>query len=224
MAVNIIAIKDNKKAAERGAEMTKEIFLKYTDEELLEQYGSQDAQVVDYLLEKYKPLVKKKARAMFLVGGDSEDLMQEGMIGLYKAIRDYEGDRECSFYTFADLCIGRQIYTAVTASNRKKHAPLNSYVPMNSQKEREDVEDALGHTIPNPEELFIDRESSDDLTRRINTSLSKTEKEVLRRYLQGKNYIEIAEELQKKPKQIDNTIQRIRKKTLDIYMHIKYDR
>ncbi len=196
----------------RGAEMTKEILLKYTDEELLREYGSQDAQVVDYLLEKYKPLVKKKARAMFLMGGDREDLMQEGMIGLYKAIRDYEGDRDCSFYTFADLCVGRQIYTAVTASNRKKHAPLNSYVPMNSQKEKEDVEDALGRTIPNPEELFIDRESSDNLTRRINMFLSKMEKEVLRRYLQGNNYIEIARELQKTPKQIDNTIQRIRRK------------
>lgn len=192
--------------------MAQEKFSNHTDEELLNKYGTQDAEVVDYILEKYKPLVKKKARAMFLMGGDSEDVMQEGMIGLYKAIRDFQGDKECSFYTFAELCVGRQIYTAVTASNRKKHAPLNSYVPMNSRKEKEEVEDALGRTIPNPEELFIDRENSYDLTKKLNTFLSKMEKEVLSLYLQGENYTEIAHHLQKKPKQIDNTIQRIRRK------------
>lgn len=192
--------------------MSREKFSNNTDEELLKKYGKQDAEVVDYILEKYKPLVKKKARAMFLMGGDSEDLMQEGMIGLYKAIRDFQGDKECSFYTFAELCVGRQIYTAVTASNRKKHAPLNSYVPMNSRKEKEEVEDVLGRTIPNPEELLIDRENSYDLTKMLNTFLSKLEKEVLSLYLQGENYTEIARHLQKKPKQIDNTIQRIRRK------------
>jgi len=188
-----------------------------TDEELicLLREGHEDTR--DFLLEKYKHLVRKKARAMYLIGGDNDDLIQEGMIGLYKAIRDYRGERGASFHTFAELCINRQLSTAVEASQRQKHQPLNTYVSI-YDKEHEEKSgnplNAVGMALitQNPEERMIAQERFADMENRILQRLSKFEKEVLRQYLSGLNYSEIAYNLGKTAKAVDNALQRIKKK------------
>ena len=193
------------------------VYETYSDEELillLRDKGQKE--IMDYLMDKYKGLVKKKAKVMFLIGGDTDDLIQEGMIGLFKAIRDYKADRDSSFYHFAEICISRQMYTAVEASNRKKHAPLNSYISL-SEPGRE----GLGENFPeflesfsesNPEQMMIDRENVEQIKKRIETELSDMEKEVLAYYMQGMNYTQIAEVMGKAPKSIDNALQRIKNK------------
>ena len=188
-----------------------------TDEELicLLREGHEDTR--DYLLEKYKHLVRKKARAMYLIGGDNDDLIQEGMIGLYKAIRDYRGERGASFHTFAELCINRQLSTAVEASQRQKHQPLNTYVSI-YDKEQEEKNGSPLNTFgmaslsQNPEDRMIAQERLADMETRILEQLSKFEKEVLRQYLSGLNYSEIAYNLGKTAKAVDNALQRIKKK------------
>ena len=167
-------------------------------------------------MEKYKYLVRKRAKAMFLIGGDTDDLIQEGMIGLFKAIRDYRKEKDTSFYHFADLCITRQIYHAVEASQRKKHQPLNSYISLDTELGEEGTDTLLdlleSFENVNPEQLFIDRENARAIQEKLESSLSLLEQQVLGLYLGGMNYRRIAVVLEKEPKAIDNALQRIRGK------------
>lgn len=189
-----------------------------TDEKLIELSRDGKDEVIDYLLDKYKGLVRRKARTMFLVGGDTDDLIQEGMIGLYKAVRDYDVRKEASFLTFANLCIDRQIYSAINASNRKKHSPLNSYISfpllnfLNDNVTNELYMDKQNVNHRNPEDLYIDKENALHIEHMLEKELSAFEYEVLKMYIDGADYIEIAERMDKKPKSIDNAIQRIKKK------------
>lgn len=186
-----------------------------TDEELIRQIRNQDSAAMDYLLDKYRNMVKRETREIYIIGADSEDLMQEGMIGLFKAIRDYNEDKKCGFHTFATLCVKRQICTAVTSSNRKKHYPLNHYVSFYSQDEETNssVMDMLAaEDMSNPETNLLLQERLGGIMEQIDTVLSKYERQVLEMYLDGCSYGQIAETLGKPEKSIDNAIQRIRKK------------
>ena len=192
-----------------------------SDDEIIALIRGGDSYAMDYMLTKYKNLVKNKAKALFLIGGDKEDLIQEGMIGLYKAIRDYGTEKDSSFYNFADLCISRQMYSAIKASNRKKNIPLNTYVslytPAYSEnadfEEKETLADVvIQNKISNPEELVIDKESTSMLEYELVRHLSQFEKTVLDLYLHDYSYLQIADKLKKEPKSIDNALQRIRLK------------
>ena len=185
-----------------------------TDESLIERIHAGQEELTDYILEKYKPLVRKKTNAMYLIGGETEDLIQEGMIGLFKAIRDFREEKESSFYHFAELCINRQLYSALEASNRKKHLPLNSYVSLSGSENEDGVpmEELLPFISENPEQRIIEQEIWDDFQKKLSGNLSKMEKQVLMQYLDGYNYIQIAKQMQKPPKSIDNALQRIRQK------------
>ena len=198
--------------------MQNQDFENMTDEEIvrLAQQDGQDA-ALEYLLNKYKNLVRTKARSYFLIGADHEDIVQEGMIGLYKAIRDYREDRLSSFRAFAELCITRQIITAIKTATRQKHIPLNSYVSLNRPIYEEDSDrtllDVITEDAPsNPEEMLIDREDLSVIEGRIGQMLSDLEKEVLIRYVEGKSYVEISEEMNRHVKSIDNALQRIKRK------------
>ena len=189
---------------------------KKTDEELIVDFRGGDTAIMDYLLEKYKPMVKKKAKAMYLLGGDSDDLIQEGMIGLFKAVRDYAPDQNSSFYSFAKLCITRQLYSAITASRRKKHSPLNSYISL--YETGADDQNPLIETVEaegqnNPEELLISQEYATLIESRLEEALSDLESRVLYLHLRGTDYKTIAKLLDKSPKTIDNALQRIKNKT-----------
>lgn len=187
----------------------------FKDEELIKKLRAGDERIMDYILDKYKPLVRKRANTMYLIGGDTDDLIQEGMIGLFKAIRDYEEAKEVSFYHFAELCINRQIYTAVEASNRKKHAPLNSYVSLYSGTNEDGVvlADSLTTGImENPEQMMIEQENLVQFMEQLKERLSKMERQVVDYYLAGLNYVQIAEQMGKTPKAIDNALQRIKTK------------
>lgn len=186
-----------------------------SDEQLIERQRAGDAGLMDYILDKYKPLVRKKANAMYLIGGDTDDLIQEGMIGLFKAIRDYDADRESSFFHFAELCITRQLYSAVEASNRKKHAPLNSYVSFYAETGEEGK--LLAETLPtddmdNPEQMIIAQENMRQFWENVRERLSPMEKAVLDEYLSGLNYQQIAAKMGKSPKAVDNALSRIKSK------------
>ena len=188
---------------------------KMTDEQLIELLREGKTEITDYLMEKYKDMVRKQARAMYLWGGENDDLIQEGMIGLFKAIRDYREERETSFFHFAGLCITRQIYSAIEASNRKKHAPLNSYVSFYSEVSEEGqplAEYLESERSDNPEQRMIDQENFELFLKKVRQSLSKMECEVLDDYLSGLNYQQIAEKMKKSPKAIDNALQRIKTK------------
>mgnify|MGYP004481663699 CR=1 FL=1 len=175
---------------------------------------------MEYLLEKYKPLVRQKTRKLFLIDGDKDDLIQEGMIGLFKAVRDYQVGKDAAFRTFADLCISRQLYSAIKKSNRLKNQPLNSYVSIYSD-EFSDADELAGDrtvissgsdNIANPEAIVIGRENAIDMQNKMFDKLSKMEREVLKRYLEGMTYQEIAADMEKSPKSIDNALQRIKGK------------
>lgn len=185
-----------------------------SDEQLIETLRAGDDNIMDYILTKYKPMVLGKANAMYLIGGDTDDLIQEGMIGLFKAIRDYRKDKEASFFHFAELCVNRQIYSAVEASNRKKHVPLNTYVSFYSQSSEEGK--SLAETLPdvtdNPEQRIIAQESMQLFWDDVKSRLSAMEREVLDAYLSGLNYRQIAEKMKKSPKAIDNALSRIKSK------------
>ena len=182
---------------------------KMTDEQLIQKLRDGDNRIVDYIMEKYKNLVRKEANAMYLLGGENEDLIQEGMIGLFKAVKNYDDEKNASFSTFASLCVKRQIYTTVTASKRKKHGPLNNYISLfNEQGE----EDQFMEEDTNPEQVLIQKENISDYYKKIETKLSSFEKDVMELYLSGENYVEIAVKLDKPKKSIDNAIQRIRRK------------
>lgn len=182
---------------------------KVSDEELITRLREGESGISDYLMEKYKGMVRQKARAMFLIGGDTDDLIQEGMIGLFKAIQDFKPQREASFQTFARLCVDRQIYNAIQTSRRQKHQPLNSYVSLSTEEVREHEEELL---TENPESIVIDKENTRALKERIRKQLSAMENQVLDYYLEGEGYVKIAELLGKSPKAIDNALQRIRAK------------
>lgn len=181
----------------------------YSDEELIFRLRQGEADISDYLMEKYKEFVRKKARTMFLIGGETDDLIQEGMIGLFKAIQNYQPDRDTSFRTFANLCIDRQLCSAVQYSNRQKHLPLNSYVSLSDENESEHLE---GSWSEDPETIMIDQESVRNLELEIAKALSPMENKVLNYYLRGYGYVKIAEIMGKTPKSIDNALQRIRGK------------
>lgn len=186
-----------------------------SDEELIRCLRSGKPELMDYIMDKYKYLVRKRANAMFLIGGENEDLIQEGMIGLFKAIRDFREEKESSFYHFADLCISRQIFNAVEASRRKKHQPLNTYVPLNAGDQESGgffLDMLMSLDAGNPEQMLIDRENAAAMEKKIADVLSKMEREVMRYYLMGMNYQQIAEVMEKKPKAVDNALQRIKGK------------
>lgn len=199
----------------RDEETGLETYQNFKDEELIEQLRAGDEKIVDYILNKYKALVRKKANTMYLIGGDTDDLIQEGMIGLFKAIRDFDAAKSASFFHFADICITRQIYTAVESSNRKKHAPLNSYVSLYSGTNEEGVvlaESLTAGSMENPEQMMIDQENLILFLEQLKGRLSKMECQVLELYLSGLNYLKIAEQMGKSPKAIDNALQRIKAK------------
>lgn len=189
-----------------------------TDEQLICKYRDGDKQIMDYLMEKYKNLVRKEANAMFLLGGENDDLIQEGMIGLFKAIQDYNTEKEASFHGFAKLCVTRQMYSAIEASNRKKHSPLNSYISLYDKDEDQgrliDQMEATGES--NPEELFISQEYAEVLEQKLQDSLSQLEKRVLYLHVLGFDYKTIGKLLDKSDKTVDNALQRIRGKMTKI--------
>ena len=188
-----------------------------SDEALVAQCQNGDTLAQEYLMTRYKNFVRSKARSYFLIGADHEDIVQEGMIGLYKAIRDYRPDRLSSFRVFAELCITRQIITAIKTATRQKHIPLNSYVSLNKPLYDEESDRTLLDVIvetrsANPEELIISQEDLSNIQGRINDVLSPLEQEVLSEYLDGKSYQEIAEKLGRHAKSIDNALQRVKRK------------
>lgn len=184
----------------------------YTDEQLIERLREGEKEIADYLVDKYENLVRKKARALYLAGADQEDLLQEGMLGLYKAVKEYRPDKGASFYTFASTCVSNQMYKAVTSSLRQKHQPLNDSLSLN---ELEDGTTWNLITEESPEKIFFDQERSAHIASKIDASLSPFEKHVLKMYLDGDDYIEIGEKLDKPSKSIDNALQRIRRKVRD---------
>ena len=190
-----------------------------SDEQLIRRLREGETAIMDYIVSKYKYLVIRAAKAIYLIGGENDDLIQEGMIGLFKAVRDFDTNQETSFYSFAELCISRQMYTAIKLSQRQKHMPLNSYVSLYDIK-KSDYDDKQSplieqleiETNSNPEELFLDKERMQMLVEELNERLSDMERRVLHLHLQGEDYRSIAELLDKSPKSIDNALQRIRQK------------
>ncbi len=191
---------------------------KCTDDELIDRLRRGESPIMEYICEKYKGLVRNKAKSMFILGADSEDLIQEGMLGLFKAVRDYDMGRDASFFTFAELCINRQMYTAVQAAQRKKHQPLNNYVSLDGETIGESgSEGTLSEVLMDkvelsPEELFLDKERMDYLEKSIDAGLSGFEKQVFDLYLTGMSYSQIAKVLGRDEKATDNALQRMKYK------------
>nr|WP_221261179.1 RNA polymerase sporulation sigma factor SigH [Anoxybacillus tengchongensis] len=195
------------------------------DEMIVELVHQGDSEALDYLIHKYKNFVRAKARSYFLVGADREDIVQEGMIGLYKAIRDFKEDKQSSFKAFAELCITRQMITAIKMATRQKHIPLNCYVSLDKPIYEDDSARTLmdvlsGTKITNPEELIINREEFDHIEEKMTELLSDLERKVLLLYLEGRSYQEISEELNRHVKSIDNALQRVKRK-LEKYVEIQ---
>lgn len=187
------------------------------DEELIRYAKAGDDKALEFLINKYKKFVRAKARTYFLIGADREDIIQEGMIGLYKAIRDFKGDKLSSFRAFAELCITRQIITAIKTATRQKHIPLNSYISLNKPIFDEESDRTLldvinEERVSDPEELMINREEFAGIELKMGEILSDLEWEVLSKYLQGRSYQEIAQELHRHVKSIDNALQRVKRK------------
>ncbi len=193
-----------------------EQFLSMTDEEAVVLAQNGDGQALAYLLNKYKNFVRSKARSYFLIGADHEDIVQEGMIGLYKAIRDFKPDKQSSFRAFAELCVKRQIITAIKTATRQKHVPLNSYVSLNKPLYGEESDrtllDVIEGRVTNPEDLFIGQEEISHIQEQIGSVLSDLERQVLDAFLDGKSYQEIAVMLGRHVKSIDNALQRVKRK------------
>lgn len=188
-----------------------------TDEQIVEIARAGDIDAQEYLINKYRNYVRAKARTYFLLGGDKEDLIQEGMIGMYKAIRDFRSDKLSSFRAFAELCITRQIITAIKTATRQKHIPLNSYISLNKPIYDEDSDRTLldiitGNKVSDPEELIISREEFTEIEEKMGELLSPLEWQVLMYYLEGKSYQEIAKDLGRHVKSIDNALQRVKRK------------
>lgn len=192
-------------------------FERFNDEELIEMVHQGNTDALDYLITKYRLLVRAKARSYFLIGADKEDIVQEGMIGLYKAIRDFRGDKLASFRAFAELCITRQIITAIKTATRQKHIPLNSYVSLDKpifdeESDRTLMDVLTGAIMDDPEELMIHREEFGYLEEKMGEILSELELQVLALYLDGQSYHEISEKLNRHVKSIDNALQRVKRK------------
>lgn len=192
-----------------------------SDERLIALYKEGDLKALEFILAKYKNLVRLKVRSYFLIGADNEDLVQEGMIGLFKAVRNYDPQKEASFKSFADLCVTRQMITAIKTATRQKHQPLNSYVSLNKSVYEDDSEKQLAEIISakdenDPEKLFIVQENLDKIYEKIEQRLSTLEKRVIKLYMQGYSYQQIGEILDKKYKSIDNALQRVKNKLEDI--------
>ncbi len=188
-----------------------------SDEVLIDRLRDGENTIVDYIMVKYKNLVRSKAKSMYILGADTEDLIQEGMIGLFKAVRDYDCGRDASFYTFAELCISRQMYTAVQASQRKKHWPLNSYISLSGENKEPDKDSELISVLSagqnnDPESIFLNKERTEYLESRIEKELSDFEKQVLDLYLTGMTYSQIAKVLGRDEKSTDNALQRVKAK------------
>nr|WP_249414154.1 RNA polymerase sporulation sigma factor SigH [Alteribacter keqinensis] len=195
------------------------------DETLVEYVREGDSSALEYLINKYKNFVRAKARSYFLIGADHEDIVQEGMIGLYKSIRDFKGDKLSSFKAFAELCITRQIITAIKTATRQKHIPLNSYVSLDKPLYDEESDRTLldvicGSRVSDPEELLINQEEFDDIEVKMTEILSELERQVLMLYLDGRSYQEISADLNRHVKSIDNALQRVKRK-LERYVEIK---
>lgn len=193
------------------------IFTGKKDEELVAMARTGNDRALEHLLCKYQNFVKAKAKSYFLIGADKEDIYQEGMIGLFKAIRDFKDDKLASFKVFAELCITRQIITAVKTATRQKHIPLNTYISLNKPIYDEESDRTLldilsGIRVSDPEELIIDREEMENIENKIEEVLSELEMEVLNSYLDGKSYQEIASDLDRQAKSIDNALQRVKRK------------
>ena len=197
------------------------------DEQLIKKLREGETAITDFIVDKYKTVVKKKAKAMFLLGGENDDLIQEGMIGLFKAVRDYDLNQEMSFASFADLCISRQMYTAIKLSQRQKHIPLNSYVSLyevgndNEDTNQTPLIDQLQNVKDNnPEDLFLDKEYFHTMELELKQKLSDFESRVLHLHLMGEDYRTIAKLLDRSPKSIDNALQRIKQKVFDILSNV----
>lgn len=199
----------------------KEEYQQYSDEELMMHLRDGEDGIIDFIMNKYKNLVRSKAKSMYILGADGDDLIQEGMIGLFKAIRDFDSGRDASFFTFADLCISRQMYTAVQASRRQKHIPLNTYISLYATSKRNDDRNEEDMALVNilalksdqsPEEMVIDKENVEQLEKTIEKELSSLEKQVLDLYLTGMSYMQIAKVLGRDEKSTDNALQRIKNK------------
>ncbi len=202
--------------------MEEKAYIGRTDEELIERYKAGDTQAIDALIVRYKKLVKKNARALYLIGGEHDDLIQEGMIGLYKAVRNYDSQKNASFQPFANLCISRQIYTAIQSSRTRKNQPLNDYVSFDAADNEDGELPGVflygEHTFEsgrNPEELMISQENDKQMEEFLSKKLSRFEMEVLHVYLEEENYAKVAKQLGKSPKTVDNALQRIRKKLME---------
>ncbi len=193
-----------------------EKYLSMSDDDVVVLAQQGDGEALEYLLDKYKNFVRGRARSYFLVGADHEDIVQEGMIGLYKSIRDFKPDKQSSFRAFAELCVKRQIITAIKTATRQKHVPLNSYVSLNKPLYGEESDrtllDVIEGRMTNPEELFIGQEDMSHIQEQIGTVLSDLEQQVLSAFLDGKSYQEIAEMLGRHVKSIDNALQRVKRK------------
>lgn len=198
-----------------------EVLEHLSEEEIIKRAQARDNDAVDFLMQKYKSVVRRKTRTLFMIGSDRDDLIQEGMIGLFKAIRDFEVGKEASFATFAELCISRQLYSAIKSSNRQKNIPLNTYISIDSLTNISDggegegefiSQQSFSHLGMNPEEILINRENTENAKEKLVQCLSKMEREVLELYLSGLTYQEIALKLEKEPKAIDNALQRIKSK------------
>lgn len=198
--------------------MKKEKYESLTDEELITLFRDGDQEAMEMLLNKYKEMVLRKAKSMYILGGDSDDLIQEGMLGLFKAVRDYDCGRDASFRTFAQLCVTRQLYTAVKASSRKKHLPLNTAISLSrpmredGEEEEEFLDRLEADASSNPEVYLIGQEEMERLEEKIEKELSAFEKQVLELHLTGMGYVEIAHVLNRDEKSTDNALQRIRTK------------
>ncbi len=194
-----------------------ELWIELSDEELVQLAKNGNGYATEFLMDRYRNFVRAHSRTYFLIGADKEDIIQEGMIGLYKAIRDYNPDAQTSFKFFAELCITRQIITAIKTATRQKHIPLNSYVSLSKpiyedENERILLDTVIGQKKLDPEEIMIDKERFCSIEERISRILSKLEWTVLTKYLEGKSYVEIAQQIGKSEKSIDNALQRIKKK------------
>ncbi|ASS89796.1 MAG: RNA polymerase sporulation sigma factor SigH [Bacillaceae bacterium] len=198
---------------------------KLEDEQIVELVHKGDSAALDFLITKYRNFVRAKARSYFLIGADREDIIQEGMIGLYKAIRDFKEDKLTSFKAFAELCITRQMITAIKTATRQKHIPLNSYVSLDKPIYDEESDRTLmdvisGAKVMDPEELIINQEKFDDIELKMGEILSDLERKVLSLYLEGRSYLEISEKLNRHVKSIDNALQRVKRK-LERYLELR---
>ena len=200
---------------------TTEKYANLTDEQIISQIKDGDEQALTFLLDKYKDLVNTKVGKYFIIGAEREDIVQEGMIGLFKAIKSYNSEKQNSFKSFANICIERQLITTIKSSNRQKHIPLNSYLSLNTAAYDNNEDDSVelidtfnSNTIEDPLETIMKQEYYNEVETAVNKNLSKFEKQVLDRYLKGESYVKIAEKLDSPVKSIDNAIQRIRKKAI----------